>query len=79
MIKRFCDRCGAETFEKNTRIKEKNTDTELWIEKCGRGTIGHTPADLCDNCIKSFRNWWIANERPHVNIDDSPIGGFHDD
>lgn len=62
MIKRFCDRCGAETFEKNTRIKEKNTDTELWIEKCGRSTICHTSADLCAECIKSFRNWWIANK-----------------
>ena len=73
MIKRFCDRCGSETFVQYTRIKEKKINTEFWVEKFGRDTIVHTPADLCENCIKSFRNWWIAYKRDELFKNDRPL------
>lgn len=62
MIKRFCDRCGAETDITNPRIRVKPTKTEFWLEKYTGDTAFHTKADLCENCIKSLRNWFISNK-----------------
>lgn len=62
MIKRFCDRCGAETDITNPRIKVGKTKTEFWLEKFAGDTAFHTNADLCEKCVKSLRNWFISNK-----------------
>ena len=62
MIKRFCDRCGSETNISKPRIKVGKTKTEFWLEKFCSDSVFHINADLCENCTKSLRNWFISNK-----------------
>lgn len=62
MIKRYCDRCGAETNIKNPRIKVSKTKTEFWLEKFSEDSAFRINADLCETCLKSLRNWFISNK-----------------
>lgn len=61
MIKRFCDRCGAETVTTNIRVPDKKTKTEFWLKKFCDDSVFHTKADLCENCVKSFKNWFMES------------------
>lgn len=59
MIKRFCDRCGAETGKIKTSIIDKKTKTEFVLEKYIDDTVLRSKADLCENCVKSLKNWFM--------------------
>ena len=64
MIKRsesyYCDRCGKEMEERplfyiNGKNLSKNHIPDIRIQMlCGEWCF----ADLCDDCKRSFINWW---------------------
>lgn len=63
MIKRYCDRCGEPTCDKNTHIVDKKTKTEVWINVKHDKYLLSGDADLCPECIRSFSIWWITRDK----------------
>ena len=63
MIRRYCDRCDAAIAEKTSRISDKKTKTEYWIEKFQKGSAFHTEMDLCPECRKSFGVWLFTKDK----------------
>ncbi len=73
-----CDRCGELlTDPETTCVKIKTIGGKELLAKlvrCG----GYNDLDVCENCYKQFRSWWVEGMPQIAPIEDTILGRTED-
>lgn len=73
-----CDRCGSiltDTELASSKIKTLG-GKEVLVKIVRLG--GYNDVDVCDECYKSFRNWWFNKMQSVAPVEDTILGRTED-